>query len=152
MLLKPQEEITGSLYGPSVTLTVRESRKDKQQWQQIPRSGAWTSSAGGGIHGTSLFKSLPLTADKHLPLNHLLVTHLNNASHRGEGFSDTRRTNLWRGRLSSSQLHNKWIKDKNWARALLWGRSKAQSTEIFLSPKLRGWTTTVAAMRCPWKQ
>lgn len=27
-LLKPQEEITGSIYGPSVTLTERGSRKD----------------------------------------------------------------------------------------------------------------------------
>lgn len=91
------------------------------------------------------------TADKCLPLKHLLVTHLNNASHRAEGFTETR-TNLWHGRLSSSQQHNKWIKDKNWARALVWGRSKAQSTEVFLSPKLIGWTTTVAAVRCPWKQ
>lgn len=71
-----------------------------------------------------------------MPLNHLSVTHLNNASHRAEGFSETR-MNFWHGRISSSQHHNKWT--KHWARALLWGRSKAQSTEVFLSPKLIGW-------------
>lgn len=87
------------------------------------------------MHGTSLFESLPQTADKLLPLNQLLVTHLNNASHKAGGFirQEDLRSDVKPFLHLSSMA--KWIKDKIWVRALLWGRTKPQSLEVVLPPK-----------------